>query len=139
MHAPNRDRSEILLSTPLLSQDRNPKNSKAQRPDRRRNPHARAIHSLRDSIGQGIPAYGSLIGLEIFLFLCEGELRGEPIRLKDLYLGLARSQGGVRRLVRQLQKDGWIRLEASPLDRRTQIVIPTEKLCEIFHAFTRRR
>jgi DNA-binding MarR family transcriptional regulator len=84
----------------------------------------------------GIPIYGSLIGLELFLFLCERDLQGEPIPLKDLYLALGRSHGGVRRLVRHLERDRWIRLENSGQDRRTHFVVPSARLRKAFATFT---
>ena len=78
--------------------------------------------------GDAFPIYQSLIGYSLFLLLCHYELRGEPARLKDIYAELERSQGGVRRLVKALELDGWIDLVSDGDDRRSRLVKPTPKL-----------
>jgi len=55
-------------------------------------------------------------------------LRGETARLKDIYVELERSQGGVRRLVKSLLDDGWIELHPDGDDRRSRQVKPTAKM-----------
>jgi hypothetical protein len=130
-----RGQNEIALNSPLLRADGTPTAESPHFSDRLRTSAAISLQSIREAIGDGIPTYGSLIGLEIFLFLCERELQAQPVRLKDLYLELTRSQGGVRRLVRQLEGDGWIQIRPSEQDRRTHFVIPTARLRKAFAAF----
>lgn len=128
--------NEIALDRPLLLPDGTPAREAQHYSDCQRKLAAFSLQSIREAIGDGIPTYGSLIGLEIFLFLCERDLLAQPVRLKDLYLELTRSQGGVRRLVRQLEEDGWIEIETSEQDRRTHFVTPTPKLRKAFATFT---
>ena len=78
--------------------------------------------------GDDFPIYQSLIGYSLFLLLCHYELRGETARLKDVYVELERSQGGVRRLVKSLLDDGWIELHPDGDDRRSRQVKPTAKM-----------
>ena len=78
--------------------------------------------------GGDFPIYDSLIGYSLFLLLCHYELRGITPRLKDIYLELERSQGGVRRLVKALMADGWITITKAEGDQRSRYVCATPKL-----------
>ena len=85
--------------------------------------------------GDEFPIYQSLIGYSLFLLLCHYELRGEQARLKDIYVELERSQGGVRRLIKSLETDGWIELVADGDDRRSRLVKPTPRMQRAISSF----
>lgn len=88
----------------------------------------RELRAKRSAINGPIPTYDSLIGFSLFLLLCEYEVAGTTARLKDIYLELGRSQGGVRRLLRKLAADGWIEISRSDGDQRNRHVLATAKL-----------
>jgi hypothetical protein len=85
--------------------------------------------------GGEFPIYDSLIGYSLFLLLCHYEVRGMTPRLKDVYVELERSQGGVRRLVRALMNDGWITILKSDGDQRSRYIVPTPKLKQAIARF----
>ena len=87
------------------------------------------LHRHREALEDGeFPIYDSLIGYSLFLLLCDYEVRGLTPRLKDVYVELERSQGGVRRLVRAMARDGWITLARSDGDQRSRYLVPTPML-----------
>jgi len=88
----------------------------------------RLLKRKRIAVNGDIPTYDSLIGYSLFLLLCEYHVTGEAVRLKDVYLELGRSQGGVRRLLRNLSADGWITLSRSEGDLRNRLIVATPKL-----------
>jgi DNA-binding MarR family transcriptional regulator len=88
----------------------------------------RQLKQKRSFLNSGLPTYDSVIGLEIFLVMCECELRGQHPRLKDIHLEISRSQGAVRRLVRALADDGWVQLVQADHDARSRLVVPTPRL-----------
>jgi len=93
--------------------------------------HARTLRLLkrkRLAVNGDLPTYDSLIGYSLFLLLCEYHVSGETARLKDVYLELGRSQGGVRQLLRRLSADGWVELNRSEGDQRNRLIAATPKL-----------
>ena len=88
----------------------------------------RQLKQKRAFLHKDLPTYDSVIGLEIFLVMCECEVRGQYPRLKDINLEIQRSQGAVRRLVRALSEDGWVQLVQSDHDARSRVVVPTPRL-----------
>ena len=89
---------------------------------------ARALQGRRRFVNGEMPIYDSIIGVSIFLLLCEFEVLGQAARLKDIYLEIGRSQGGIRRILRKLSADGWIEISRSDGDQRNRHVTPTPKL-----------
>lgn len=88
----------------------------------------RLLKQKRAFLKSDVPAYGSVIGLEIFLVLCEADVRGSFPRLKDLNVEISRSPGAVRRIVRAMAEDGWIELRKADHDHRTRVVVPAPRL-----------
>ena len=89
---------------------------------------ARALQGRRRFVNGEMPIYDSIIGVSIFLLLCEFEVLGNQARLKDIYLEIGRSQGGIRRILRKLSADGWIEISRSGGDQRNRHVTATPKL-----------
>lgn len=85
------------------------------------------LRRKRDAVNGDLPTYDSIIGILLFLVFCEYEISGQPARLKDVYLEVDRSQGGVRRILRRLAADGWIEISRSKGDQRNRFVTPTPK------------
>ncbi len=100
--------------------------------------HARTLRLLkrkRVAVNGDLPTYDSLIGYSLFLLLCEYHVSGEAARLKDIYLELGRSQGGVRRILRRLVSDGWVEVSRSEGDQRNRLIAATPKLKRTFEQY----
>lgn len=95
----------------------------------------RQLKQKRAFLDSGLPIYDSTIGIAIFIVLCEYELRGQHPRLKDIHLEVSRSQGAVRRLVRELVKDGWVDLKTVENDNRSRIIVPTARMKKTIGAY----
>ena len=83
---------------------------------------------LRHWQNRHLPIFGSFIGYDLLLFLIEAHLRGVSYSLKDVFLGLAYSEGALRIFIRRLESGGWIRLETRDGDRRNRKIIVEQKL-----------
>ena len=82
-----------------------------------------------------LPIYGSFIGLDLIVFLSQSRLKDTPYSLKDVFHSLKYSEGALRIFIRRLEKDGWIRLETWPGDRRNKKIIVNDVLIEAIETF----
>jgi DNA-binding MarR family transcriptional regulator len=103
--------------------------------DQQKSKITRKLQDHRSAVNTDLPTYDSVIGYSLFLLLSEYEVGGQVARLKDIYLELGRSQGGVRRIIRKLTADGWIEVTRPEGDQRTRLVIATPKLKRTIAAF----
>lgn len=82
-----------------------------------------------------LPIYGSFIGLDLIVFLSRSQANNTPYSLKDVFHSLRYSEGALRIFIRRLEKDGWIRLETWPGDRRNKKIIINENLIAAIDEF----
>lgn len=82
-----------------------------------------------------LPIYGSFIGLDLIIFLSKSQVKNTPYSLKDVFHSLRYSEGALRIFIRRLEKDGWIRLETWPGDRRNKKIIVNENLIAAINEF----
>lgn len=82
-----------------------------------------------------LPIYGSFIGFDLILFLSRSRLKNTPYSLKDVFHSLRYSEGALRIFIRRLEKDGWIRLETWPGDRRNKKIIVNDNLLHTMERF----
>jgi hypothetical protein len=82
-----------------------------------------------------LPIYGSFIGLDLIIFLSRSQVKNTPYSLKDVFHSLRYSEGALRIFIRRLEKDGWIRLETWPGDRRNKKIIVNENLITAIDEF----
>jgi hypothetical protein len=96
-----------------------------------------AFMEVRQWQDANLPIYGSFIGLDLIIFLSKSQVKNTPYSLKDVFHSLRYSEGALRIFIRRLEKDGWIRLETWPGDRRNKKIIVNENLItaidEFFH------
>lgn len=92
------------------------------------------VGQLRRIVSAQLPAYDSLVGLEICLSICEHHLSGLPLTVTRLQHSVRRSPGAIRRIVQFMERDGWILIERQPDDGRGRIIRPTAKLADVFEA-----
>lgn len=82
-----------------------------------------------------MPIYGSFIGLDLVLLLSRSRHNSAPYSLKDIFHSLRYSEGALRIFIRRLEKDGWIKLETWPGDRRNKKIIVNDKLFGIVDSY----
>ena len=82
-----------------------------------------------------LPIYGSLIGLDLVLFLARSHYQLSPYSLKDVFHSLKYSEGALRIFIRRLERDGWIRLETSPGDRRNKKIVIDPRLIALVNEY----
>lgn len=82
-----------------------------------------------------MPIYGSFIGLDLVLFLSRSRHNAAPYSLKDVFLSLRYSEGALRIFIRRLEKDGWIKLETWPGDRRNKKIIVHDRLIAVVDVY----
>ena len=87
---------------------------------------------LRRIVSAHLPAYDSLVGLEVCLAIGEHQLVNVPLTLTRLQQSVNRSPGAVRRIVQFLERDGWIRIDRQPDDGRGRLIRPSTRLTGIF-------
>lgn len=85
-----------------------------------------------------LPVYGSFIGFDLVLFLSRSRFLSAPYSLKDVFHSLRFSEGALRIFIRRLEKDGWIRLETWPGDRRNKKIIVEDALIDAVEDYFRR-
>lgn len=91
-----------------------------------------AIRAWQDA---NMPIYGSLIGFDLILFLSRSRYAASPYSLKDVFHSLKYSEGALRIFIRRLERDGWVRLETWPGDRRNKKIIIHQNLMMIVDEF----
>ena len=96
--------------------------------------HHIALRSWQD---EHMPIYGSFIGLDLILFLSRSRFTSSPYSLKDVFHSLKYSEGALRIFIRRLEKDGWIRLETWPGDRRNKKIIIQDNLIKVIDEYFR--
>lgn len=82
-----------------------------------------------------LPIYGSFIGLDLILFLSRSQVKNTPYSLKDVFHSLRYSEGALRIFIRRLEKDGWVRLETWPGDRRNKKIIVNDNLIKAIDTY----
>lgn len=93
------------------------------------------LAQLRKAVSVRLPSYNYLVGLEVCLTIGEYHLSGRNLSVTLLQKEIARSPGAVRRIVQSMARDGWVRIERQPDDRRGRLIKPTAKLTESFDQF----
>ena len=92
------------------------------------------VGQLRRIVSAQLPAYDSLVGLEICLAICEHHLAGLPLTVTRLQHSVRRSPGAIRRIVQFMERDGWIHVDRQPDDGRGRLIKPSVRLAEVFDA-----
>ena len=91
------------------------------------------VGQLRRIVSAQLPAYDSLVGLEICLAICEHHLSGVPLTITRLQHSVRRSPGAIRRIVQYMERDGWIHVDRQPDDGRGRLIKPSARLTDVFN------
>lgn len=84
--------------------------------------------SLKDWEIEHVPCFlESKLTQRLFLLLAGAVIKQKQLRLTEVYLGTPATEVGVRKRIKQLCEDGWIKIITNSDDKRTKFVVPSEK------------
>ena len=96
---------------------------------------ARRLLTLRAWSEKNLPLYGSNVSYELVLCVLANGGKDRAASLKHIYSKLPYSESNIRRYLRMLETDGWIRVSKDNGDMRNHVAEPTERLLRAFEAF----
>jgi biotin operon repressor len=90
----------------------------------------KSILSLRAWESVHLPLKQSALAYDLLVLVVHSDLSGTPISLKHLFVTLKYSEAGIRKQIRRLLKEGWIKLEGIKDDKRVRVIIAQPKLLD---------
>jgi hypothetical protein len=81
------------------------------------------------------PVENSLLVLDLILLVMKSYLSNENLSLKQIFLSLEYSDNGIRKKIRKLIKDDWLKIIAYKKDKRIKLIFPTNKLLISFEKY----
>ena len=100
------------------------------------------IHSLMQSIlslraweDAHLPLKQSALAYDLLVLVVHSELSGTPISIKQLFVTLKYSEAGIRKQIRRLLKEEWIKLEGIKDDKRVRVIMTQPKLLDAMTSY----
>jgi len=98
------------------------------------------IDAVSDRCSTCLPINNSFIPLQILNQTMIHHLNDQDLSLKNLYVAIKSSDLGARNHISRLEKNRWLTIEKSTLDKRAKLIKPTKKLLDTYelmsHSFT---
>ena len=94
-----------------------------------------SILSLRAWEDKHLPLKQSALAYDLLILVVHNELSGTPISLKQLFVTLKYSEAGIRKQLRRLLKEEWIKLQGIKDDKRVRVVIAQPKLLDAMTSY----
>lgn len=88
------------------------------------------IIEMRARAAKYLPIDNSLIPFDLLFKISMAHWAGTELTIKSLFADLPHSEMGMRYHYRRLLEKGWIQVFPSPSDKRSKVVVPTNKLLE---------
>ena len=88
----------------------------------------KAIVGIREKSARHLPIDNSLIPFDLLFKVGLAHATCEQLSVKSLFSNLPHSEMGMRYHFTRLLERGWLEVLPSPVDRRSKVVQPTEKL-----------
>ncbi len=88
--------------------------------------------AIRRIFSKHLPIDSSLIPFDLIFRIVISHLNKKELTIKLLFVDLPHSEMGMRYHFRRLQEKEWIYICPSNTDKRSKIVLPTNKLLENF-------
>lgn len=82
-----------------------------------------------------LPTYGSWSCWDLGLVLVKAALESRELTIKQVSLSLSCAESNIRRYLRHLERDGWIRIRTNPRDHRSSIVTATDAMIQIYQSY----
>lgn len=81
------------------------------------------------------PAARSLLAIDILVHTTDSTLRKRPMSMKDLFCAIPFSEVGIRKQIKRLVKEGWMRIDLSNADKRVRILVAEDKLLAVLQKY----
>ena len=93
---------------------------------------AEAIEDLIEKCDEHFPINNSIIPLLILVKTIRYELAGETLSLKAMCQELGSSELCARSHIAKLEKNGWLEVKVSQMDRRVKLIKSSKRLKQTF-------
>ena len=84
---------------------------------------------------EALPTYGSWSCWDLGMVLVKAALESREPTIKEVSLSLSCAESNVRKYLRSLERDGWIKIRTNPRDNRSSVVTPTHAMITAYHSY----
>ena len=81
------------------------------------------------------PAARSLLAIDILVHTADCTLRKCPMSMKNYFCTIPFSEVGIRKQIKRLVKEGWMRIDLSNADKRIRILVAEDKLLAVLQKY----
>jgi DNA-binding MarR family transcriptional regulator len=96
-----------------------------------------AILKVRNWEETHLPIFQSALAFDLLAVVTHHTLQTAPVSLKKLFASLDYSEAGIRKHLKRVIRDEWIKLEGDGADKRVRVVVAQPKLIELFDEYAK--